>query len=100
MIGGWGNTRSLIRKNGLTLAKVNEYNVLDENKPVRVIVEQTKDGVLRIYTDFNKSRPLLEIKDEQPITDINTISFTAYYRDLDFYYGCVAWAVVQKLTKI
>lgn len=88
MIGGWGNTRSLIRKNGATLGKVNEFNVLDENKPVRVVVEQTKDGVLRIYTDYNKSRPLLEVKDEQPIADINTISFTAYYRDLDFYYGC------------
>lgn len=88
MIGGWGNTRTLIRKNGITLAKVNEFNILDEQKPVRVIVEMTRDGVLRIYTDFNKSRPLLEVKDDAPLLNVNTVSFAGYYRDLDIWYGC------------
>lgn len=88
VIGGWGNSRTLIRKKGVVLAKVDEFNVLDENKPIKVVVEMTTDGWLRVWTDYNKSRPLLEVKDSKPINDISTLSFSAYYRDLDFYYGC------------
>lgn len=88
VIGGWGNTRALIRKNGVVLAKINEFNVLDENKPIKVIVELTATGVLRLWTDYNKSRPLLQVTDPKPITDVSTLSFSAYYRELDFYYGC------------
>lgn len=73
------------------MAKVNEFNVLNEFKPIKVIVELTQSGKLRIFTDANKSRPLLEFNDPQPIADLNTLSFTAYYRDLDFYYACTAW---------
>lgn len=90
LIGGWGNSRTLIRKHGEAVAKVNEFNVLDETKPIKVVVELSKEGVLRIFTDLNKSRPLLEYTDPQPIDQLNTLSFTAYYRDLDFYYGCSA----------
>lgn len=91
MIGGWGNTRTLIRKHGDVVAKVNEFNVLDEFKPIKVIVElenKKDDKVLRIFTDLNKSRPLLEFTDSSPIDQLNTLSFTAYYRDLEFYYNC------------
>lgn len=88
VIGGWGNTRALIRKNGVVLAKVDEFNVLDENKPIKVIVELTTTGSLRMWTDYNKSRPLLQANDPKPITDIAAVSFSAYYRELDFYYGC------------
>lgn len=88
VIGGWGNTRALIRKNGVVLAKINEFNVLDENKPIKVIVELTATGVLRLWTDYNKSRPLLQVTDPKPITDVTTLSFSAYYRELDFYYAC------------
>lgn len=90
VIGGWGDTKHLIRKNGEVVAKVLEFNVLNEFKPIKVIVELKKSGELRVFTDDNKSVPLLEFKDTQPIDQLNTLSFTAYYRDLDFYYGCTA----------
>lgn len=88
MIGGWGNTRALIRKNGVVLAKVDEFNVLDENKVVKIVVELTSAGILRLWTDYNKSVPLLEVTDPKPLTDVSAVSFSAYYRELDFYYGC------------
>jgi len=88
LIGGWGNSRALIRKNGVVLAKVDEFNVLDENKPVKVVVELTSSGSLRLWTDYNKSVPLLEVTDPKPITGLSALSFSAYYRELDFYYGC------------
>lgn len=90
MIGGWGNTRALIRKNGVVLAKIDEFNVLDGNKPIKIIIELTPAGVLRLWTDYNKSRPLLQVTDSKPIADVSTLSFSAYYRELDFYYGCSA----------
>lgn len=91
MIGGWGNTKNLIRKYGKTVAKTLEYNVLNERKTIKVIVEATNDGIFRVYTEENKSQPLLEFKDESPIDNLTTASFTAYYRDLDFYYNCSVW---------
>lgn len=90
VIGGWGDSKHMIRKNGDVVAKVNEFNVLNELKPIKVIVEFTNDGVLRVWTEANKWRPLLEFTDAKPIDDLSTLSFTAYYRDLDFYYGCTA----------
>lgn len=90
MIGGWGNSKNLIRKNGEVVAKTNEYNVLSEFKTIKVIVQLSKNGDFRVYTDGNKSRPLLEFKDNSPIKNLAALSFTAYYRDLDFYYGCTA----------
>lgn len=72
------------------MAKVNEFNVLNEFKPIKVIVELTEAGELRVFTDNNKSKPLLEFKDQKPIDNLSTLGFTAYYRDLDFYYGCSA----------
>lgn len=90
VIGGWGNTKNLIRKYGKTVAKTLEYNVLNEHKTIKVIVEATHDGIFRVYTEANKSQPLLEFKDKSPIENLNTASFTAYYRDLDFYYNCSA----------
>lgn len=88
MIGGWGNSRALIRKNNLVLAKVDEYNVLDENKPIKVVVELTSTGILRLWTDYNKSVPLLQVTDPKPIAGLSAVAFSAYYRELDFYYGC------------
>lgn len=90
VLGGWGDTKHLIRKNGDVVTKVNEFNVLNEFKPIKVIVELSQNGELRVFTEANKSRPLLEFKDTQPIDQLSTLSFTAYYRDLDFYYGCTA----------
>lgn len=90
VLGGWGDTKHLIRKNGDVVAKINEFNVLNEFEPIKVIVELTQTGELRVFTDANKYAPLLEFKDSQPIDNINTLSFTAYFRDLDFYYGCSA----------
>lgn len=72
------------------MAKVNEFNVLNEQQPIKVIVELKESGELLVFTDDNKSVPLLEFKDKEPIKNLNTLSFTAYYRDLDFYYGCSA----------
>lgn len=88
VIGGWGNVRTLIRKNGHVLAKTKEYNILSDTRPVKIILEVTKTGVIRIFTDHNKSKPFLEVQDDSPITDINFISFSGYYRDLDFFYNC------------
>lgn len=90
VLGGWGDTKHLIRKNGDVVTKVNEFNVLNEFKPIKVVVELTQAGELRVYTDSNKSKPLLEFKDQHPIDNLSTLSFTAYYRDLDFYFGCTA----------
>lgn len=90
VLGGWGDTKHLIRKNGDVVTKVNEFNVLNEFQPVKVIVELTQTGELRVFTDANKFTPLLEFKDPQPIESLSTLSFTAYFRDLDFYYGCNA----------
>lgn len=42
VIGGWGNTLSVINKNGNKLAEAFEYNVLNEQKPVKFIVEISK----------------------------------------------------------
>lgn len=88
VIGGWGNTRTLIRKNNQVLAKVKEYNILSDTRPVKVILEITKAGKISVFTDHNKSKPFLEVDDSSPITDINYISFSGYYRDLDYYYDC------------
>lgn len=90
VIGGWGNSKNLIRKHGEVVAKTNEYNVLSEFKTIKVIVQLSKNGDFRVYTDGNKSKPLLEFKDNAPIKNLSAFSFTAYYRDLDFYYGCTA----------
>ncbi|XP_031620433.1 uncharacterized protein LOC116338976 [Contarinia nasturtii] len=90
VIGGWSDSKHLIRKNGDVVAKVNEFNVLNELKPIKVVVELTTDGVMRVWTEANKWKPLLEFKDTKPIDDLSTLSFKAYYRDLDFYYGCTA----------
>jgi len=89
IIGGWGNSRNLIRKNNQVLAKVKEFNILSDTRPVKIIVEVTKAGVIRVFTDHNKSKPLLEVQDDQPIKEINFVSFSAYYRDLDIFYNCV-----------
>jgi len=89
VIGGWGNSRNLIRKNNQVLAKVKEFNILSETRPVKIIVEVTKAGAIRVFTDHNKSKPLLEVQDDQPIKEINYVSFSAYYRDLDIFYNCV-----------
>lgn len=48
------------------------------------------DGQIRIFTEYNKYKPFLEVTDSKPITDLNLISFSAYYRDLDYYYNCSA----------
>lgn len=88
VIGGWGNVRTLIRKNGQVLAKAKEFNILSATRPVKIILEVTKTGVIRIFTDHNKSKPFLEVQDDSPLTDINFISFSGYYRDLDFFYSC------------
>lgn len=40
-IGGWGNTRTVINKNGIRLAEAIEYNILNEKKPVKIIVEMS-----------------------------------------------------------
>lgn len=90
VLGGWGNTKNLIRKHGEVVAKINEFNVLNEFKTIKVIVQLAKDGDFRVYTDSNKSKPLLEFKDKAPIKNLSAFAFTAYYRDLDFYYGCAA----------
>jgi len=88
VLGGWGDTKHLIRKDGDVVTKVNEYNVLNEFQPIKVVVELNKDGELKVFTDANKYTPLLYYKDPQPINNLSTISFTAYFRNVDFYYGC------------
>lgn len=88
MIGGWGNTRTVIRKNNQVLAKLKEYNILNESRPVKIVLEITNAGHIRIFTEYNKSKPFLEVQDANPITDINYISFSGYYRELDYYYDC------------
>lgn len=90
VLGGWGNTRNLVRKNTVELANVEQFNLISEVNPVLVVVEVTSDGNIRVYTHFKNDRPLIEVKDPNPIADINTVSFSAYYRDVDFYYGCSA----------
>lgn len=90
VLGGWGDTKHLIRKNGDVVAKIHEYNVLNESQPIKVIVELNQSGELRVFTDANKFTPLLYYKDPQPINNLSTLSFTAYFRDIDFYYGCSA----------
>lgn len=44
VIGGWGNTRTVINKNGIRLAEAIEYNILNEKKPVKIIVEMSTGG--------------------------------------------------------
>lgn len=88
VLGGWGDTKHLIRKNGDAVVKVHEYNVLNEFQPIKVIVELNNNGELKVFTDANKFTPLLYYKDPQPIKNLSTISFTAYFRDIDFYYAC------------
>lgn len=90
VLGGYGDSKHFIRKNGDVVTRVKEFNVLNEFKPIKVIVELTETGELRVFTDANKSRPLLEFNDNKPIDNLNIVSFAGYYRDLDFYYGCTA----------
>jgi len=88
LLGGWGNLKTLIRKNGEVIAETEEYNVLNEFKPIKVLIEMTRDGEIRVLTEYNTHQPLLQVKDANPLTDLNTLSFTAYFRDIKFWYDC------------
>lgn len=44
VIGGWGNTRIVINKNGIRLGEAIEFNILNVLKPVQIIVEMSTGG--------------------------------------------------------
>lgn len=76
---GWkGNsvTRVSRRINGETWVIAYEQNVLSTQKPVKIIVEFSSEGVLKIFTSHNPYVPLLTAIDRNPL-DIKYVSFSA-----------------------
>lgn len=45
-------------------------------------------GTIRIFTEFNKMKPLLEVNDASPITNLKYISFGGEDKIHDFFYNC------------
>lgn len=45
-------------------------------------------GTIRIFTEYNKMKPLLEVEDTTPITDLEYISFSDRDRHHVFFCNC------------
>lgn len=56
VIGGWGNLRTLIRKNGEVIAETDEYNVLNEFKPIKVLIEMTRGKLFSLFYFYASNR--------------------------------------------
>lgn len=108
--------QSVIRKacQGENLATIQQNNVMNADRPMRIGVEVTNgmyqkvyvcvfhhlvlrlfneficflscpDGYIRVYTE--DSKPLMEYYDADLIP-INYVSFAGFNSDVDFYYNC------------
>lgn len=84
---GW-EKNSLIRVsrhiNGEVWQSVNEQGLLSKRKPVKVIVEVSNEGVIKIFTSHNIWTPALTIVDTNPI-NVKFISFSSSDRVQFFY---------------
>lgn len=89
VIGGFRNTRVLIRKriNGAVLADVYWPNVLSEWKKKKFVFEVTLGGEIQLYSEDNPYKPMVTAFDPKPIT-IDYMSFRNLAREtLSLYYG-------------
>lgn len=59
---------------GDLLARVYEQNLLSVKAPIKVVLEITTDGTMKIWTSHNQYAPLLEWKDPSPVP-VKYISF-------------------------
>lgn len=59
---------------GELLARVYEQNILSVKNPIKIVIEITSDGTVKIWTSRNQYAPLLEWKDPSP-TPVKYISF-------------------------
>lgn len=84
---GW-EMNSLIRLsrriNGDVWESVNEQSVLSRRKPVKIIVEVSDEGVIKVFTSHNPWSPALTVVDTNPI-NIKFISFSSSERVQFFY---------------
>ncbi|KAJ6636134.1 hypothetical protein Bhyg_14721 [Pseudolycoriella hygida] len=76
-----------VKKNGQILKEIFEQFVLVEYRFVKIVVEVTDDGRIRIFTDYNKSKPLLEFHDPNPIGNLKYVTFGNRIK-FNLYYNC------------
>lgn len=112
MIGGWGNTRLIIRKKkfGNVLNEAFESNVINSVKPTKILIEIANSkydffafnkkkkyflkiqnflgGAIRLYSENLKSRPLIETFESNPLP-IQYVSFASFENsENQFFYNC------------
>ncbi|KAJ6636133.1 hypothetical protein Bhyg_14720 [Pseudolycoriella hygida] len=89
VIGRSNNQYVTFYRNGQILKEVLEPSLITKDRLVRFILEITKDGQIRIFTDLNKVKPLLEVRDSNPITNLEYIAFGSEEVSITYYYNCV-----------
>lgn len=117
MIGGWGNTRILIRrkKSNDVLTEMEVVNPINNDRPTKIVIEITNselnrnkvitslmlllinwliylliisEGHIRLYTEANVGFPLASAYDPKPIA-VKYLSFAAWDNaEVYFYYKC------------
>lgn len=83
-IGKGGNSWSRIMKNGVELTRVYEQNLLNVWKPMKLVIEITSDGLIKVFTSHNPWVPLMKAM-SAPI-DVKYISFSTRSR-MQFFYN-------------
>lgn len=89
VIGGLNNTRVEIRKriNGATLVDAQVKNVLNPLRKIKFVLEVSRDGDLKVYSEDSPYRPLVKTYDPNPVP-FQFISFKNSNKEkLHFYYG-------------
>lgn len=89
VIGGLSNTRVEIRKriNGISIVDVRVPNVLSEWGKKKFVIEISKNGEIKLYSQDNPYRPLAVAFDPNPFA-IEYISFKNHnFEKLQFFYG-------------
>lgn len=85
-LGTFGNSqlRILRKKTGEVLAQINEDFILNDMRPTKIVIEVTKQGIIRVYSQQNPWAPLLTAVDPKPLP-IKYVSFASASHTQFFY---------------
>lgn len=90
VIGGWVNSRTLIRRKrqDLDLTTETTLNVLRGNVPQKVEIHIKTNGEIKVFIDNNREEPLAMATDPNPLP-IKYFGFASYDNALNkYYYDC------------
>lgn len=89
IIGGLENTRVEIRKriNGATLADAHIDKVLNPYRKIKFVLEVSKDGDIKLYSEDQPYRPLVKAYDPNPVPFQYISLKNTNNAKLHFYYG-------------